>query len=102
MRLIAAVPAVAVLAVLVSGCASRTPAEDKFLAAMAESSTQIKISDSQQSKYLADGHVACEVLKDTKPGDRAGAKFLLQQPGVYGYGVVDAAVTHLCPEVVAG
>lgn len=99
MRLIVAVPAVAVLAVLVGGCGSRTPAEEKFLAAMAQSSTQIELSDSQKSKYLADGHATCDVLEGTKPKDRAGSKFLLQQPGLYGYGVVDAATTHLCPEL---
>jgi len=99
MRLIAAVPAVAVLAVLAGGCASRTPAEEKFLAAMAATSTQTQLSDSQKSKYLADGHATCDVLEGTKPKDRAGAKYLMQQPGQYGYGVVNAAITHLCPEL---
>lgn len=100
MRLLAAVPAATVLAVLATGCGgSRTPAEDAFLAQMAEKSTQVELSDSQRAKYLDNGHAACDVLEGTKPKDRAGAKFLLQQPNLYGYGVVDAALTHLCPQL---
>jgi hypothetical protein len=100
MRLTAAAPAVLALALLATACgASRTPAEERFIAEMADKSTQVELSDSQISKYLDNGHATCEVLEGTKPKDRPGAKYFMQQPSRFGYGVVNAATTHLCPEL---
>lgn len=86
-------------ALAVAGCGSRTPAETAYLAAIQDGLASTTVSD--PGRYLTEGHAVCDQLADTKPERRAELRYLMQRPTAYGYSTVNAAVTHLCPELKA-
>ena len=92
------IPATLALTVL-AGCGGYTDAEQRFLDEMKQRSPLIEPVG--LDKDLVAGHTTCEVLADVKPAERASARYFLQQPSQFGYGVVSAATTHLCPELKA-
>ncbi|MDN5854370.1 MAG: DUF732 domain-containing protein [Actinomycetia bacterium] len=81
-----------------SGC-GYSPAEQAFLDDMQERGAMIELRDPDGKLEL--GHATCEVLRDTKPEERSAARYLMQQRSQFGYGIVAAATTHLCPEFKA-
>lgn len=82
-----------------AGCGGRSPAEEAYLAELQERSSMIELPDPDGA--LEEGRLACGVLADTKPEERYTTAAILTQSGRYGitYSTLDAAVTHLCPEL---
>lgn len=86
------------LLLAVTGC-GYSAAETAYLNDMQDRTASIELDD--PGATLTEGQAVCAALADTKPGRRGEVRFLLQQPSAYGYGVVHAAMDHLCPELKA-
>jgi hypothetical protein len=84
------------LPLLLLAACGYTDKEQAFLDDMQKRGTSIELND--PAGKLEQGNATCDVLRDTKPEERAGARFFMQQPSRFGYGIVQAATTHLCPE----